>query len=56
MNEGRRDEAQVVLAALAGDTINSQATLLQTRLISQVRRRKFNSLASGALIRNVAGY
>ncbi|KAL8292075.1 hypothetical protein RQP46_001541 [Phenoliferia psychrophenolica] len=35
MMEGKRVEAQVVIAALAGDTFNSEATLLQTRLISQ---------------------
>ncbi|KAL8276397.1 hypothetical protein RQP46_011195 [Phenoliferia psychrophenolica] len=35
MHEGRHIEAQRVIAALTGDTYDSEATLLQTRLIMQ---------------------
>ncbi|KAL8287655.1 hypothetical protein RQP46_003513 [Phenoliferia psychrophenolica] len=35
MHEGRHIDAQRVIAALAGDTYDSEATLLQTRLIMQ---------------------
>ena len=35
MHEGKHIEAQRVIAALADDTYDSEATLLQTRLIMQ---------------------
>ena len=35
MHEGRHIEAQRVIASLTGDTYDSEATLLQTRLIMQ---------------------